>query len=153
MAVKTNPYFIISRCSLGKLYMAGNSSHESNSYNTNGIISIKGPSSEINYKNTGQYFISSLSCCSGKHLIILRLTDCSVTYTCLSALLTRGIFSVRGKHSLTMCLAPRVFYLVQISICYYNTVTFNIFSLVVCWSLVYCCSDCCVWAREGNYCN
>jgi len=81
MAIKTNPYFIISRCSLGKLYMAGNLSYESNSYNTNRIISIKGPSSEINYKNIREYFISSLNCCSGKHLIILRLTACNVTYT------------------------------------------------------------------------
>lgn len=77
MAVKTNPNFIISRCSSGKLYTAVNSSHESNNYNTNSIISIKGPSSEINYINTGEYFLFKLFY---RKTIILRLTDCNVTY-------------------------------------------------------------------------
>lgn len=81
MAIKTKSYFIISRCSLGKLYMAGNSRHESNSYNTSSIILIKEVSSEINYESRGEFFISSLSYCSGRHLIILRLSDCNVSYT------------------------------------------------------------------------
>lgn len=81
MAIKTNSYFIISRCSLGKVHMAGNSSHESNSYNTNSIILTKEAFSEINYETRGEYFISSLSCCSGKHLLILGLSDCNVSYT------------------------------------------------------------------------
>lgn len=81
IAIKTNSYFIISRCSLGKLHMAGNSSHESNSYNTNSIVLTKEAFSEINYETRGEYFISSLSSCSGKHLIILGLSDCNVSYT------------------------------------------------------------------------
>lgn len=83
MTIKTNSYFIISRWSLAKLSMAENSNHESNSYNTNSIVLIKEVSSEINYESRGEYFISSLSYCSGRHLIILRLSDCNVSYTCV----------------------------------------------------------------------
>lgn len=40
--------------------MAGNSSHESNSYNANSIILIKQASSEINYESRGEYFFFKL---------------------------------------------------------------------------------------------
>lgn len=87
--------------------MAGNSSCEPTSYNANSVISIKGLSSEINYKNTGEYFIYSLSCCSGKHL-----NHCKVywlqgdLHICLSALWIRSIFLMRDKHAHLLCVLP-----------------------------------------------
>lgn len=83
-----------------------NSSHESNSYNTNSIISIKGPSSEINYKDTGEYFLFKLLFRKALNHFKAHCLQCDL-HICLSVLLTKSIFSVRGKYSLIMCLAPQ----------------------------------------------
>lgn len=148
MAIRTNSSFIISRCSLGKLYMAGNSSHESNSYSTNSIILIKEASSEINYENREEYFISSLSCCSGKHLIILRLSECNMSYTYVKVFSGLEAYSQWEASSHGLCtLLHRSPIWSEFEFATTIQLFFILFSLV-CWSLMGCCSDCWVWEER-----
>lgn len=128
--------------------MARNSNHESNNYNTNSINLIKEASSEINNENRGEYFISSLSCCSGKHLITLRLSDCNVSYTCVEVFSWPEAYSQWEASTDGLCALlhrPPIWS----KFVFGSTIQlFFILLLLVCWSLMGWCSDCWVWEEK-----
>lgn len=123
--------------------MAGNSSHESKSINL-----IKEASSEINKENRGEYFISSLSCCSGKHLITLRLSDCNVSYTYVKMFSWPEAYSQWEASTDGLCALlhrPPVWS----KFVFASTIQlFFILLSLVCWSLMGWCSDCWVWEEK-----